>query len=93
MKHFFMSYSHPVLTTTIVSLPGPHVSRHQWDPNVADTIISLPWSCHHIPLLLQILLSLPLARGNQTQATISQGLPAPLSLGSPAAFSLTLLLL
>lgn len=60
MKRFFMSYSHPVLTTTIVCLPGPHVSHHQWDPNVADKIISLSLCCNHIPPLFQILLCLPL---------------------------------
>lgn len=63
MKRFFMSYSHPVLTTTIVSLPGPHVSHHRWDPNVADKIILLPLCCNHIPSLLQILLRLPITRG------------------------------
>lgn len=71
MKHFFMSYSHPVLTTTIVSLPGPHVSHHQWDPNVADKIISLPLCRNHIPLLFQILLCLPLPGESHTQTTIS----------------------
>lgn len=65
MKCFFMSYSHPVLTTTIVSLPGPHVSHHQWDPNVADKIILLSLCYNHIPPLFQILLCLPLV-GNHT---------------------------
>lgn len=65
MKRFFMSYSHPVLTTTIVSLPGPHVSHHQWDPNVADKIILLSLCYNHIPPLFQILLCLPLL-GNHT---------------------------
>lgn len=71
MKRFFMSYSHPVLTTTIVSLPGPHVSHHQWDPNVADKIISLPLCCNHIPSFFKILLCLPLPGESHTQTTIS----------------------
>lgn len=71
MKRFFMSYSHPVLTTTIVSLPGPHVSHHQWDPNVADKIILLPLCCNHIPPLFQILLCLPLLGESHRQTTIS----------------------
>lgn len=71
MKHFFMSYSHPVLTTTIVSLQGPHVSHHQWDPNVADKIISLFWGCNHIPPAFQILFCLPLRGVLDTQTTIS----------------------
>lgn len=71
MKRFFMSYSHPVLTTTIVSLPGPHVSHHQWDPNVADKIISLPLCCNHIPSFFKILLCLPLLGESHTQTTIS----------------------
>lgn len=81
MKQFFMSYSHPVLTTTIVSLLGPHVSPHQWDPNVADTIISLPSCCNCIPPLLQILLSSP-CLGEIMRATVSQP-PPPLAFWLP----------
>ncbi|VCW74497.1 unnamed protein product [Gulo gulo] len=86
MKHFFMSYSHPVLTTTIVSLPGPHVSHHQWDPNVADKIISLPLCCSHIPPLLQSFLCLPFLGESYTQTTtslcvsVSPSAPAPIPL-------------
>lgn len=95
-----MSYSHPVLTTTIVSLPGPHVSHHQWDPNVADKIISLPLCCNHIPPLFQILLCLPLLGESHTQTTISLCFftapsPAPLHLSLPflpAGLVLSLLL-
>lgn len=89
MKHFFMSYSHPVLTTAIVSLPGPHVSHHQWDPNVADKIISLPLCCNHIPPLFQIFLCLPLPGGSHTQTTtslhffVSPSAPTPISLCLP----------
>ena len=96
MKHFFMSYSHPVLTTTIVSLPGPHVSHHQWDPNVADKIISLLLCCNHIPPLSQILLCLPLLGESHTQTTISFCVFTPLpTLSHPHSLSeaLTLLLL
>lgn len=78
MKPFFMSYSHPVLTTTIVPLLGPHVSHHQWDPNVADKITSLPWCCNDIPALPQILPCLALLGESRARATISPGFP-PLS--------------
>lgn len=70
MKCSFMSYSHPVLTTTIVSLPGPHVSHHQWDPNVADKIISLSLCCNHIPPTFSNSSLSPITRGSHTQATI-----------------------
>lgn len=72
-----MSYSHPVLTTTIVSLPGPHVSHHQWDPNVADKIISWPLCCNHIPPLFQILLCLPLLGESLTETTTSLSASPP----------------
>lgn len=88
MKHFFMSYSHPVLTTTVVSLPGPHVSHHQWDPNVADKIISLPLWGNHIPPLFQSFLCLPLLGELHTQTTtslcvfVSPSAPAPIPLST-----------
>lgn len=94
MKHFFMSYSHPVLTTTIVSLPGPHVSHHQWDPNVADKIISLLLCCNHIPPLSQILLCLQLLGESHTQTTISFCVFTPLpTLSRPHCLSEALFLL
>ena len=65
-----MSYSHPVLTTTIVSLPGPHVSHHQWDPNVADKIISLSLCCNHIPPTFSNSSLSPIMRGSHTCTTI-----------------------